>query len=97
MMLCYEGKLSLYCFVSAVFSLALQWIFFELGVFTVEVGFWIKAGFLGVYYLVLNGVIRLKFNTKDYQVRDSVRCAEQIRVTQNKYLPLHSGVLREFG
>lgn len=68
MMLCYEGKLSLYCFVSAVFSLALQWIFFELGVFTVEVGFWIKAGFLGVYYLVLNGVIRLKFNTKDYQI-----------------------------
>lgn len=68
-MLCYEGKLSLYCFVSAVFSLALQWVFFELDVFAGDVGFWVKAGFLGAYYLVLNVAIRLKFVTKDYQVR----------------------------
>ncbi|XP_062565337.1 protein-S-isoprenylcysteine O-methyltransferase-like [Armigeres subalbatus] len=67
-MLCYEGKLSLYCFVSAVFSLALQWVFFELDVFAGDVGFWVKAGFLGAYYLVLNVAIRLKFVTKDYQI-----------------------------
>lgn len=68
-MLCYEGKLSLYCFASSVFSLALLWIFFDLGVFAGEVQFWVKVGFLGAYYLVLNVIIRLKFNTKDYQVR----------------------------
>lgn len=67
-MLCYEGKLSLYCFVSATFSLVLLGVFFDLGVFAEPVGFRTKAALLAVYYLVLNGIIRLKFTSKDYQI-----------------------------
>ncbi|XP_055640314.1 protein-S-isoprenylcysteine O-methyltransferase isoform X2 [Toxorhynchites rutilus septentrionalis] len=67
-MLCYEGKLSLYCFTSAIFGLVLLWIFFDLGVFSYPIGFWTKTILLGVYYSVLNVIIRFKFTNKDYQV-----------------------------
>ncbi|XP_038114935.1 protein-S-isoprenylcysteine O-methyltransferase [Culex quinquefasciatus] len=69
-MLCYEGRLSLYCFVSAIFSLALLWVFFDLGIFADPewAGFWARVVLLAVYYLGLNVVIWLKFATKDYQV-----------------------------
>ncbi|XP_055548110.1 protein-S-isoprenylcysteine O-methyltransferase [Wyeomyia smithii] len=67
-MLCYEGKLSLYCFSSAVFCLVLLLVFFDLGVFSEPIEFWGRASLLGIYYLALNVVIRLKFASKDYQV-----------------------------
>lgn len=77
-MLCYEGRLSLYCFVSAIFSLALLWVFFDLGIFADPewAGFWARVVLLAVYYLGLNVVIWLKFATKDYQV--SLKIEERI-------------------
>ncbi|XP_058453042.1 protein-S-isoprenylcysteine O-methyltransferase [Malaya genurostris] len=67
-MLCYEGRLSLYCFTGAVFNLVLMWIYFDLGFFSESIGFWSRAALLAIYYLLLNAIIRLKFSNKDYQV-----------------------------
>ncbi|XP_050085536.1 protein-S-isoprenylcysteine O-methyltransferase [Anopheles aquasalis] len=72
MMLCYEGKLSLYCFLGAMLSLVL---FYGSESFWFErkQDLWTKVALATAYYVALNVIIRIRLNPRDYQI--AVRAA----------------------
>ena len=68
-MLCYEGRLSLYCFLGGMASLL---VFYGAEAFLHEESIWTKVALSVGYYISLNVIIRIRYNPRDYQVSQSL-------------------------
>uniref|UniRef100_A0A182M2Y9 Protein-S-isoprenylcysteine O-methyltransferase n=1 Tax=Anopheles culicifacies TaxID=139723 RepID=A0A182M2Y9_9DIPT len=62
--LCYEGRLSLYCFLGGMASLL---VFYGAELFLHEESIWTKVALSVGFYISLNIIIRIRYDPRDYQ------------------------------
>ncbi|KFB42801.1 AGAP001310-PA-like protein [Anopheles sinensis] len=65
MILCHEGKLSLWCFLGGLSNLL---VFYGADAWWVEETIWTKVGLVLGYYVALNVIIKIRYKPRDYQV-----------------------------
>uniref|UniRef100_A0A182JF20 Protein-S-isoprenylcysteine O-methyltransferase n=1 Tax=Anopheles atroparvus TaxID=41427 RepID=A0A182JF20_ANOAO len=65
MMLCYEGKLSLYCFLGGMSTLL---VFYCAEAWWHEESIWTKVALPVGYYAALNVIIKIRYKPRDYQI-----------------------------
>ncbi|XP_050070723.1 protein-S-isoprenylcysteine O-methyltransferase [Anopheles maculipalpis] len=68
--LCYEGRLSLYCFLGGMASLL---VFYGAEAILHDKSIWTKVALSVGYYISENVIIRIRYNPRDYQI--AVRAA----------------------